>query len=159
MRNALVPCLSISCVEARLAHVQNRLSNDKPSAIFRLRGNFAASSSETHAVFSGVSTPIADVTPHGVQAILGLAIEPLPQILAEVAALPSAVAQKRDPATDATLLAERTVKHLFNYLSGFAQGGTLTPESAVPMGMIVRWYDSFVSKVRNSGIGFLENLE
>ena len=56
-------------------------------------------------------------------------------------------------------MAERIVKHLFNYLSGFASGGPLTPDSAVPMGMSVRWYESFVTKVRNSGIGFLENQE
>ena len=139
--------------------LSHRLSNEKPSAIFRLRGNFSASSSETHAVFSGASTPVADVTPQGVTAILGLAIEPLPQILAEVSVLPSAVAPKRDPIADATLLAERIVKHLFNYLAGFAGGNPLTPDSAVPMGMIVRWYESFSQKVRNNGVGFLENQE
>ncbi|KAF7800229.1 hypothetical protein EIP86_011476 [Pleurotus ostreatoroseus] len=135
------------------------LSNEKPSAIFRLRGNFSAQSSDAHAVFSGASTPVADVTLQGVTAILGLAIEPLAQIAAEVAALPSAVAPKSAPQADATLLAERIVKHLFNYLSGFASGTPLSPESAIPMGMIVRWYESFVSKIRNSGVGFLENQE
>lgn len=108
---------------------------------------------------SGTSTPVADVTPQGVPAVLGLAIEPLPQILAEVASLPSALSQKANPVAETTLMAERIVKHLFNYLAGFASGGPLTPESAVPMGMIMRWYESFVSKVRNSGVGFLENQQ
>ncbi|PSR72143.1 hypothetical protein PHLCEN_2v11991 [Hermanssonia centrifuga] len=135
------------------------LSNEKPSAIFRLRGNFTSQSSDKQAVFSGASTPVADVTPQGVTAILGLAIEPLSQIMQEIASLPSMVAPKSNPAADATLLAERIVKHLFNYLSGFASGGPLTPESAVPMGMIVKWYEAFISKVRNSGAAFLENQE
>ena len=57
------------------------------------------------------------------------------------------------------MLAERIVKHLFNYLAGFATGGPLTPNVAIPMGTIVRWYEAFVVKVKNSGIGFLENQE
>ena len=135
-----------------------RLSNEKPSAIFRLRGNFTSQSSTgSHAVFSGASTPVADVSLQGVTALLGLAIEPLDDIMRQVSSLPSAVATRRDPTAEATLLAENIVKHLFNYLSGFAGGGPLTPEVTIPIGTIVRWYESFVSKVKNSGIGFLEN--
>ncbi|KAI0342219.1 DUF775-domain-containing protein [Trametopsis cervina] len=135
------------------------LSNEKPSAIFRLRGNFSAqSSSNAQAVFSGASTPIADVSPSGVTALLGLAIEPLPQIMQEVASLQQPVVPKPQ-LPDASILAERIVKHLFNYLSGFASSGPLTPDVAIPMGTIIRWYESFTSKIRNSGIGFLENQE
>ncbi|KAH9948281.1 hypothetical protein B0H21DRAFT_734464, partial [Amylocystis lapponica] len=54
-----------------------------------------------------------------VTAVLGLAIEPLAQALQQVAALPSAVAPGEDAAGNATLLAERIVKCLFNYMSGF----------------------------------------
>lgn len=108
-------------------------------------------------VFSGASTPTADVSPQGVNAILGIAIEPMPQIMQEVASLPSALAPKRDPVADTTLMAERIVKHLFNYLSGFASGGPLTPDVAIPLTTIVRWYESFISKIKNSGVAFLEN--
>ncbi|KAI0757884.1 hypothetical protein BC629DRAFT_1552792 [Irpex lacteus] len=136
------------------------LSNEKPSAIFRLRGNFSSQgSSSAQAVFSGASTPVADVSLHGVTALLGLAIEPLPQIMQEVASLQQGQVAQRNNSTDATVLAERIVKHLFNYLSGFASGGPLTPDVAIPMGTIVRWYGSFISKIKNSGIGFLENQE
>jgi protein Hikeshi len=99
------------------------------------------------------------VSPQAVTALLGIAIEPLEDIMRQVSSLPSAVATRRDPATDATLLAEKIVKHLFNYLSGFAGGTALTPEVTIPIGTIVRWYESFISKVKNSGIGFLENQE
>jgi protein Hikeshi len=70
--------------------------------------------------------------------------------------LPSAVAKSGPDSTrDPTVLAERIVKHLFNYVSGFVGGG-VTPESAVPMSVIAKWYDSFMSKVRARGVGFLE---
>ena len=138
----------------------HRLSNEKPSAIFRLRGNFTSQQSESHALFSGASTPIADVTPHGVNAVLGLAIEPLPQIISEVAALPSAMA-KGSVVSDATLMAERIVKNLHNYLSSFIDGGSaaMNANVMVPMGMILKWYENFMTKVRNQGVGFLESQD
>ncbi|EPS93222.1 hypothetical protein FOMPIDRAFT_1170730 [Fomitopsis schrenkii] len=129
------------------------LSNDKPSAIFRLRGTFSAQTSRP-ALFNPDAAPAAETT-----AILGIAIEPLPTIDAELASLPSAVARPNTALPDATLLAERIVKHLFNYISGFMGGGPVTPDSVVPMAMIAKWYEIFISKVRNTGIGFLDNQE
>ncbi|KAM5539748.1 hypothetical protein V8D89_006561 [Ganoderma adspersum] len=142
------------------------LSNEKPSAIFRLRGTFSAQTTDTHAVFTGAAPVDSNLT-----AVLGLSIEPLPQILQELAALPapapapagpSAVAVARaNPAADATLLAERVVKHLFNYLSSFVGGNPqgMSPDVMIPLGMVARWYESFMGKVRNSGIGFLERQD
>ena len=136
-----------------------RLSNEKPSAIFRLRGAYTAQSTDAHAVFTGAAP---DASPSDVTAILGLSIEPLPQIMQEVATLPSAVArQNANPVADATLMAERIVKNLFNYVSSFVGGGptAISPDLMIPMSMIAKWYENFMSKVRNSGIGFLENQE
>ena len=71
--------------------------------------------------------------------------------------LPSTIVKSgQDLTRDPTVLAERIVKHLFNYLSGFAGGGGVTPESVVPMNIIAKWYDIFLSKMRAGGIGFLE---
>ncbi|KAJ7030800.1 hypothetical protein C8F04DRAFT_1112531 [Mycena alexandri] len=141
------------------------LSNDKPSAIFRLRGTFtpASASSNTHSAFSSSSSAmVMQEDPHGqgqaeqITAILGLSVEPLADIAAQLTALhPSAVAVAK-PAPDPTLLAERVVKNLFNYISGFTGGAGVGADVAVPMGLIVKWYESFVGKVRNSGVGFLE---
>ncbi|KAJ6562483.1 hypothetical protein B0H19DRAFT_98434 [Mycena capillaripes] len=132
------------------------LSNEKPSAIFRLRGTFTPqqAASATHSAFSASAmqqdTPqAADVT-----AILGLAIEPLEDIarqLSNVVAKPEPTTGLRDP----TVLAERVVKNLFNYVSGF-MGGSVTQDVAVPMTLIVKWYESFIGKVRNGGVGFLD---
>ncbi|KAI0080465.1 DUF775-domain-containing protein [Panus rudis PR-1116 ss-1] len=137
------------------------LSNEKPSAIFRLRGTYSDQSTRAH-MFSGASTPIGETPPEGsVTAILGIAVEPLPAIMEEMATLPSAVATKSNMpgAMDPTVLAERIVKHLFNYLSSFVNGGVVTPETPIPMAAIVKWYETFVSKVRAGGTGFLENQE
>ncbi|KAJ6591298.1 hypothetical protein DFH09DRAFT_1139224 [Mycena vulgaris] len=127
------------------------LSNEKPSAIFRLRGTFTPrqDASATHSAFSAS----ASAGPAQDTAILGLSIEPLAQIAPQ---LPSVVA-KPEPLRDTTLLAERIVKHLFNYVSGFTGG--VGPDVAVPMTLIVKWYESFVGKVRNGGVGFLDRGE
>jgi len=66
------------------------------------------------------------------------------------------------PGPDATLLAERIVKNLFNYVSGFVPGGgvgMVTADSVVPMGVIAKWYEKFLSKVKAGGVAFLESEE
>lgn len=131
--------------------MSTRLSNEKPSAIFRLRGTYSEQSTNTHAIISGASS-------EGITAVLGIAIEPIPQIMAQVSTLPANVARSNSPVPDATILAERIVKHLFNYISGFA-GGTMSPETTVPLGIVARWYETFIGKVRAGGTGFLENQE
>ncbi|KAJ7165140.1 DUF775-domain-containing protein, partial [Mycena filopes] len=142
------------------------LSNDKPSAIFRLRGTFtpASASSNTHSAFSGSSSAMQiqqdpQAQAEQITAILGLSVEPLADIATQLAALNmTAVTKAQPPAADPTLLAERVVKNLFNYVSGFTGGGGVGvgPDVAVPMGLIVKWYENFVGKVRNGGVGFLE---
>ncbi|KAI0061140.1 DUF775-domain-containing protein [Artomyces pyxidatus] len=139
------------------------LSNEKPSAIFRLRGHFSSQSTSTQARFHNPGIQSPSNLNGEVTAILGLSIEPLEQIMAQVGALPSAVAKPAPPPMDPTLLAEKIVKHMFNYISGFVtgsgSGAAITPESMVPMALIARWYDSFLSKARASGIGFLDQQE
>ncbi|KAH8083779.1 DUF775-domain-containing protein [Cristinia sonorae] len=128
------------------------LSNDKPSAIFRLKGTFTSqtASEQAHPMFTAAAG-------FGVTTILWISIEPLSQISQQVSSLPSAVATRSAVAPDATVLAERIVKHLFNYISGFVTGGSVTEETTVPMGVIARWYGSFLAKAKAGGIGFLEN--
>ncbi|KAF9525256.1 hypothetical protein CPB83DRAFT_818788 [Crepidotus variabilis] len=133
------------------------LSNEKPSAIFRLRSTF--SSSTTSATQDRFSSFLA--APNDVIAILGLSIEPLAQLQVQLASLQSAgvlVESRPDLTRDPAALAERIVKHLFNYISGFTGGG-VTPEVAVPMSLIAKWYESFLGKVRAGGVGFLERAE
>lgn len=100
-------------------------------------------------------------SPESITAILGISIEPLSSIFSQMSSLPSAVSKPpASAATEATKLAERIVKHLFNYVSGFVEGGSgVTPESLVPMGVIAKWYEVFLAKTRNTGIEFLERQE
>lgn len=53
------------------------------------------------------------------------------------------------------------MKHLFNYLSSFAadSGSSVTPDSYVQLRAITKWYESFMSKIRVSGLAFLDRQE
>jgi len=81
---------------------------------------------------------------------------------ATVGATPSSNSMVVKSGPDPTLLAERIVKNLFHYISGFAPGGgagAVAADSLVPMGVIAKWYEKFLSKVKAGGVGFLENEE
>ena len=49
---------------------------------------------------------------------------------------------------DPTVLAGCIVKHLFNYVSGITGGSGMSPDVAVPMSVIAKWYESFMGKIR-----------
>ncbi|KAH7911448.1 hypothetical protein BJ138DRAFT_1085589 [Hygrophoropsis aurantiaca] len=147
------------------AQLLGMLSNEKPSAIFRLRGTFNAVNPPSAFTSGGVGMslypqssspdPNANVT-----AVLGFSIEPLQQIAPQVALLPAAQANSLFHLPDAPLLAERIAKHLLNYVSGFvAGGGGVTQDSVIPMNIIRKWYENFLGKVRAGGVGFLERGE
>jgi hypothetical protein len=111
-------------------------------------------------------TSAASATTGEVTAILGFAVEPLEAVAAQIAALPTAainialasnsMSVTPSKPADPSALAEKIAKHLFNYVSGFVSSGGVGPGSMVPMSVIARWYDSFVSKLRAGGTGFLE---
>ena len=150
----------LSSLPSLFTHIRStcRLSNEKPSAIFRLRGNFVSQSTSSQAAFFNPAQP---TTGAGVTAVLGISIEPLPQIFEQVNALPSAVSNVASGPSGGAVLAEKIAKHLFNYISGFVSGSStsLSPDSMVPMNVIARWYESFLSKVRAGGVGFLDRQE
>ncbi|KIK07065.1 hypothetical protein K443DRAFT_87991 [Laccaria amethystina LaAM-08-1] len=131
------------------------LSNEKPSAIFRLKGTGFTSGTSTINAFSAFSQQ--GVQQNDVTATLGLSIEPLSEIQLQMQTLPSALTKPgADMMRDPTVLAERIVKHLFNYVSGFTGGSGMSPDVAVPMSVIAKWYESFMGKIRAGGVGFLE---
>ncbi|KAG8984339.1 hypothetical protein FRB90_005390 [Tulasnella sp. 427] len=70
-----------------------------------------------------------------ITATLGISIEPIDVVQAQVAALKSSAppAQQSNLA-DPVVLAERIVKHLFNYLSSFEM--RVGPQTVVPLGVI-----------------------
>ena len=146
-----------------------RLSNDKPSAIFRLRGSFSSNTSLQHQAWDATTTNVsmAQNVNSDVTAVLGFSVEPLSAIQAQLDTLHSALAKPNGggPNADPTFLAEKVVKHLFNYLSSCAEssapgaGASLTPDSLVPMKVITMWYETFMGKIRSGGPAFLDRTE
>lgn len=148
------------------SQILGMLSNEKPSAIFRLRSTFSTPA-------SGMNTPAAftSATPSTtgeVTAVLGFAIEPIEAVAAQVAALPAntmnatldaatSMSRSVNRSGDPTSLAEKIAGNLFNFISSFTPG--LSAESVVPMSLIARWYEVFVSKLRVGGMGFLDKAE
>ncbi|KAG8935445.1 hypothetical protein FRC01_000052 [Tulasnella sp. 417] len=132
-----------------ILYLLSRVSNEKPSAIFRLRG--AGTDNQSTA---GMSMPPEDIT-----ATLGISIEPVDVVLAQVAAARSSGSTQQPSAntslTEPVVLAERIVKHLFNHLSSFEM--QVGPQTVVPLGVIQKWYDALVHKLKAGGAGFLMN--
>ena len=90
--------------------------------------------------------------------VLGIALEPLSAIQEQQASgILSTVASATAPPNPAEL-AEKIVRNLFNYLSSFTGSDvrTLDPSTAVPIGYVKNWYDSFLGKLRNGGTAFLD---
>jgi hypothetical protein len=128
-----------------------RLSNDKPSAIFRLRGTFIPNAATaTHNAFTSGLAP-SDPT-NDVALMLGLSIEPLAQIQPQLLALtPAQPRPVQDPTKDPIVLVEKIAKHLVNYVSGFSEQGF----NPAAMNIIANWYQLFVGKVKATGLDFL----
>ncbi|KAG8745620.1 hypothetical protein FRC10_007511 [Ceratobasidium sp. 414] len=137
------------------------LSNEKPSAVFRLRGTYTAAQHQSHSTISS-ATAAVNTAPDNVTAVLGIAVEPIPAVEAQIASSADSRVVKAGATggglSDPAVLAERVVKHLFTYLSSFVSDpGSLSPETVVPLNIIRRWYENFLTKIRSSGVGFLEN--
>jgi protein Hikeshi len=129
-----------------------RLSNEKPSAIFRVRGSFEAAQTSQ----ASQQLIVASSQASGTTAQLGIAIETIDAVMAQISTLPPPANKAiGDPAT----IAEQVGKHLVNYLSGFAETVPGTGQMYVPMNAVNRWYESFMNKIKARGAGFLERQE
>ncbi|KAF9476070.1 DUF775-domain-containing protein [Pholiota conissans] len=133
------------------------ISNDKPSAMFRVKSTFADNeNSAAYNKFSVYSTP---PTMQNVTAILGLSVEPMPQIQEQMQALAALQPYTSDLLKNPAILSERIVKHLINYISGFTGGAALNSNMMIPVSLIERWYETFTRKLQAGGVGFLERGE
>jgi len=103
-----------------------------------------------------MSYPAEDVT-----AILGLSIETVDQVQAQMLTLNSTLDKSTPDLTkDPALLVSRVVSHFFNYVSSFVDAsGTMAPNVMVPVSIINKWYDIFLNKIKAGGVGFLERNE
>lgn len=130
----------------------------KPSAIFKLNntsGLLTSYLADDDAMNDDVAVT-ADATIN-----IGISIEPTPQaeqlLLAEkeksaLALVPSKKAAPKAP-LDIANLANRIVKHAYNYLSGFVD-----PAGKVPMKAFDAWWDKFKTRLQTNP-NFLEELD
>src|SRR5258708_6708864 len=130
-----------------------RLSNEKPSAIFRVRGSFGASQYAgsqrfTQSFQQSQSLIAGSIASDNVTALLGIAIEPVDAVMSQISTLQSTAKSVADPA----VLAERIARHLLNFTSSF--GVTNIPQRAIE-----QWYENFCGKVRAMGVSFLERAD
>ncbi|RIA86979.1 hypothetical protein C1645_799871 [Glomus cerebriforme] len=130
------------------------VSNEKPSAIFRLRGAIIPSSN----VLSG-SSPFAtrllsdsrgETTP--ITATLGISIEPINIVEEQISALRSQ--SNATTSEHASQIAIKILKNLYNYVTSFAS--PIVPLDAQKIGIgnsyistkiFQDWYDGFMRKV------------
>ncbi|GAA5983510.1 hypothetical protein JCM10908_000313 [Rhodotorula pacifica] len=152
------------------------LTNERPSAFFRLRGTFIPSGTSFSSTSFGPAAATAAPTSSST-ATLGILCEPLESVNAQLAALgTSATAIAANPATSTALvparggaggggpdpvkLAQLVGKNLFNAVAGFAQplpGGQAG--QWLPFEAIERWYREFERKLKTTGVGFLLNTD
>ena len=85
---------------------------------------------------------------------MGISIESIDAVMQQVSGMPA----PNQPVSDPMTLAEKVGKHLMNYLSSFGESGP-DGQVYVPMGAVGKWYESFITKVKVGGIGFLERQD
>lgn len=122
-----------------------RLTNAKPSAIFRLRGTFIPS--------SAASTSSFGTSGNSSTATLGISCEPLPAVEAQLAALgqtgagaaanpalATALVPAKPAGPDPVQLAALVGKNLFNAVGSFAQPLPNGQGSWIEFSLVERWY-------------------
>ncbi|WVO12418.1 hypothetical protein L204_100017 [Cryptococcus depauperatus] len=121
------------------------LTNNKPSAIFRVRSHLPPN------VTIGQPSPPAQ---------LGIEVAPLTQLevmQAELNANSKEAGKELVKGVDVGKVAEKVVRHLFNFLHSFGGEGQLTPDTQIPLSFFQQWYTNFTRKIENDkGAGFLD---
>ncbi|ODQ66584.1 DUF775-domain-containing protein [Nadsonia fulvescens var. elongata DSM 6958] len=143
------------------------LSNNKPSAIFKI--NQGANVTLQNDSLDEMSDVDAGVPP--ITITVGISLEPIEVVEASLAELrnsrllqqqqkqtvsspvPTSTALVRPSENPTAALANKIVRHAYNFLSGFA-----TTDGKVPMKAFDDWWLKFRSKLVNNP-NFLENLE
>ncbi len=91
--------------------------------------------------------------PTGIIATLGVSIETIDIVQAQIATLPVHQAGTQTEGVDPANIAERIARHLLNHLSSFEV--SVGPQTMVPIGVIQRWYENLQGKLKAGGISVL----
>ncbi|KAM8833419.1 protein Hikeshi [Synchiropus picturatus] len=120
------------------------ITNDKPSAIFKLSGPRAA---------DGAKGPFGSVAPGSggpSVAQVGVSVEPLEQLAQQSPAAGAAVST----ADSFLLFTQKMLDSLFNFASSFAvTQAQMTPnpsETFVPSSCVLRWYENFQRRLAHN---------
>jgi protein Hikeshi len=139
------------------------ISNEKPSAIFRINNPVAAALSQDEDAMVDESAPTPTSLTGTGDIILGISIEPAVEVSQQLALLKSARVQSpvepapsmalatRPPSTK--LLAQRIIRNAFNFLASFAGGSG--DNEVVPLRSFQDWWVKFEKKIELDP-GFLE---
>ena len=139
---------------------------EKQSAIFRVSGGITSDANASGVVEVDMDADVPLATTNGTatsgDVIVGISIEPLASIAAQLGTLKSLAAEtaatstaltvvRRPPSTK--VLAQRIIKNAFNFLASFAggEGGN----EVVPLKSFRDWWVKFERRVENDP-GFLE---
>lgn len=138
------------------------LSNLKPSAIFKLKGSFIPSSQTSTFTSNPLSTNNS--------ASLGILLEPLASVEAQLSTLSTSASTTTLPssstelvlarpiANDPVSIAQKIALNCFTYLGGFALAAP-DGKSYIEMTAVERWYKQIETKLKNGGAGFLLQSE
>ena len=126
------------------------LSNAKPSAIFRLRGTINPST--TVSPFASYAPAANSLGTSNLVANLGISIEPLEAVEAQVNALAASSSSTQlvvhKPALDPVELAARIAQNLFNFVSSGVE---------LPGDLLRKWLEIFQGKLKTRGVAFLQS--
>ncbi|ORX52537.1 hypothetical protein BCR36DRAFT_582485 [Piromyces finnis] len=126
------------------------LSNDKPSAIFKLAN---AKSIPSDSPFGG---PMMG----GVSAELGISIEPIDQVIAQIQSSEAVIASsKASTMANAEKITTKIIENLYNYCSSFSSS-LLTNERGeqfFPLKVIQDWHNNTLRKVKTNPNYFLKD--
>ncbi|VDO03294.1 unnamed protein product [Rodentolepis nana] len=118
------------------------LSNDRPSAIFKVLGLKPNILSQVANPFQDFSNP---PTCGVLNAQLGILLEPLSELSGQTPALEGS--NNQNFVDDKVGFTQFAAANLFNFASGCAQEVPGTSEAYVPLSVIKRWFDSIQRKI------------
>ncbi|KAG9291379.1 hypothetical protein G9A89_003483 [Geosiphon pyriformis] len=137
------------------------LSNEKPSAIFRLRGAIIPSgTSSTSSITSKLLTEGTSMdlnedafVPSQITATLGISIEPITVVETAISAITAQISYPPGGPDNLSQVAINILKNLYNYVTSFATtslplGFQNSHQSYIPLKVFQDWYDGFVRKVK-----------
>ncbi|KAF0438086.1 DUF775-domain-containing protein [Gigaspora margarita] len=152
------------------------LSNEKPSAIFRLRGSVIPGTNASSNAFSFGSNKLItnyntddmsmDVneltsTTTSVTATVGISIEPIAMVDSQIATLPQTFNQPQTSSSGGitpeliSQITQNTIRNLYNYATSFATSSTPFGSQIIGTGntfisakIFQDWYETFTRKVK-----------